>query len=187
MMEECAGTISWQRPNEFIADYYITKEIASRYPLKNISKFKKFIYESYNHESCPLDVRKKKKGETKKEASSANYNSDNKRIFKTFFKYFDKTDITIIKLIEKEKEKEKEDVPIVSNNNPEEDLNENNEILIQPKQYIFGGSKILLDEKSSYFNKWISSLLQFLREFDIQDEVKFIEKIYINIYKFKFI
>ena len=213
MKQECASNVFWKRPNEFIADYYLTKEIISKYPSKNIPKFKKFIYEIYNHDYCPLDAKKKKNKLFVKDTNIANYSSDNKKIFKNFFKYFDKNDFTMIRLIEKEKEKEKEidiergkekdmqrDKEIFDNKVKEKEKNfvnenynnnyDNNEIgnedelneiyknenngnTRQKKQLTFGGSKILIDEKTSFFNKWISSLLQFIREFELQDEVNY--------------
>jgi hypothetical protein len=180
MREESGENVLWKRPNEFIADFYITKEIILRYPMKNIFKFKKFLYEMYNHDYCPMEIRKKKKGESKKDQNLAHYNPENKRIFKNFFKYLDKNDFFIIKLIEKEdnsnnNNNNKIDDENNSNNNNNQNIrNENINIgnSSLTKMITFGGSKILLDEKTSFFNKWISSILQFIKEFEIQDEVK---------------
>jgi hypothetical protein len=179
MREECGENVLWKRPNEFIADFYITKEIITRYPLKNLFKFKKFIYEMYNHDTCPMDIKKKKNRESKKDANLAHYNSENKRLFKSFFKFLDKNDFYLIKLIEKEDNSNSnsnkiDDENINNNNNNENTKNENIKIANSTltKMMTFGGSKILLDEKTSFFNKWISSILQFIREFEIHDEVK---------------
>lgn len=130
-----------------------------RYPLKNMTKFKKFIYEIYSHDTCPMETKKKRKGDNRKDTNLANYTSENKRIFKNFFKYFDKSDFSVIKLVERD--------DFVKN--PEDDIGN----IPIAKLMTFGGSKILLDEKTSFFNKWISSILQFLREFEVNDDVKF--------------
>lgn len=130
-------------------------------------KFKKFIYEMYYSDSCPLELKRKKKNDNKKDPNKENYNSDNKKLFKLFFKFFEKSDFLII---DKHVPKYDFDIPILTspeNADDEEIFESNKQDLFESK----GGSKIQIDEKSSFFNKWISSLLQFLIEFDLKDDV----------------
>lgn len=169
LKEECGGNFVWKRFNEYVADYFLLKEISIKNPSKNISKFKKFIYEMYFQESCPIEFKKKKKNEnsnSKKESISGNYTSENKKLFKTFFRFFEKSDLDVVKLFGKDD----------FSYNREEELEIKKQ---QSKVNWIGGSSILLEEKSSFFNKWISSILQFVKEFDITDEVKYFFKTYL--------
>jgi hypothetical protein len=122
------------------------------------------LYEIYCSESCPFEWKKKKK-----EQNYGNYNFENKKLFKIFFRIFEKSDFFII---DHQHQKNDFDASVLLKQKDEENVDKN------INQDIGGydsknGTKLQIDEKSSFFNKWISCLLQFLIEFDIQDEVFF--------------
>jgi len=197
-MQEGQEDIIWKRPSEYIIDYYLTKEIASRYPLKNITKFKKLIYDVYHHTECPTDHKKKKKTHhsdiLNKLENKFDYTSENKRLMKTFFKIFDKNDFYIIKHREKDEEALNSDEDSEKNSNSKtmkKDDNHNQETSSSlyfkssnGKLKTFCPRKIQIDERACFFTKWISSILQFIKEFDIYDDVKHftfsLNKIFIN-------
>lgn len=131
--------------------------------MKNSPKFKNFLYEMYYSDSCPFEWKRKRKDQ-----NSGNYNIENKKLFKIFFRFFEKSDFFII---DHQQQKNDFDSPILSEEMDEENIEDDNNINQDIGFDSKSGTKIQIDEKSSFFNKWISSLLQFLIEFDIQDEV----------------
>jgi len=216
MQQESKGNVIWKRPSEYIADYYLTKEIASRFPLKNIIKFKKLIYDVYFHSECPVENKKKKKNNNifhHKNNDKGEYTSENKRIFKSFFGIFDKQDFYIIKHRDKgdnfvdsddceenfNEKNRKISLNATTNNSSKNNFNSikkqggldnnsnntaaavkniNNEVTHAVKfksadgRFIsFFPRKIVIEEKACYFTKWLSSILQFIREFNISDDV----------------
>jgi len=111
--EEIKGNIFWRRPNEYIHEYYLTKEIISRYPFKNTLKIRKFVYETYSRDSCPIENIKHNRFLSNELKSD--FSSENKRNMKIFFKVFDKNDFYIVKyfndqgIIDKNKPKDNEE------------------------------------------------------------------------------
>lgn len=185
ILNQVQGNLIWKRPSEYIQDYYLTKEITSRFPLKNSSKFKRLIYDAYFHTECPIENKKKKKNHHNNDLfhkleNKIEYTSENKRIFKTFFKIFDKQDFYIVKHREKGEDSDSE-----IDNNHRKSVKENikkddydstpavNFKNANGKIECFFPRKIKIEEKSSYFTKWLSSILQFIREFNINDDVSF--------------
>ena len=135
--------------------------------MKNSPKFIKNIYEMYYSDTCPIDIRKKKRSESIKKDPNSNYNAENKRIYKSIFKHFEKSDFSIINFIQND------DFDMQpSDGTPVEIKKQESKSDNQPIFTFLGGSKIMIEEKASFFTKWVSSILQFLREFDIVDEVK---------------
>jgi hypothetical protein len=133
--------------------------------MKNNIKLKNLLFEMFYSESCPIDLNKKKKRETiKKEINSnmniGNFTGENKKLFKIFFRHFDKNDFSIVNFMQNESKS------ISLDEEYELDKPET-----KSKFSFLWGSKILIEEKSSFFNKYITSIFQFIREFDILDEV----------------
>ena len=49
------GVFSWKRPSQYIHQYLIRNEIITNYPLGNLTKINKFVYEMYYENSSPLN------------------------------------------------------------------------------------------------------------------------------------
>ncbi len=97
LLIESEGIIIWKRPYEYIHGYRLTKEIISRFPLGNAVKLKKFVYKMYYKESCPIENPKIKQNDRLIEEDIKNdFNIDNKRMMKNFFRIFDRNDFYII-------------------------------------------------------------------------------------------
>ena len=81
-----------------------------------MAKLKKFVYEMYNENSCPLNEyitpdKKMKRRDSKLQIVTkrhSDYTSENKRMLKSMFKIFDKNDFFVVKHLDVKKEKEKE-------------------------------------------------------------------------------
>lgn len=102
------GNIYWKRPIDYIIDYNLSREIITRYPLRNLTKFKKFIYETYNRETCPFEIKVNKYIDTTPAGENkSDYSSDNKRTFKVFFKILDNVNYYVVKHLEIEEEMDK--------------------------------------------------------------------------------
>ena len=93
--EESQGNLFWKRPNEYIHEYHLSKDIVSSYPFRNTLKIKKFIYEMYNRDAYPIENRKFNRFISQELKND--YSSENKRNMKNFFKVFDKNDFYVVK------------------------------------------------------------------------------------------
>jgi hypothetical protein len=200
-MKESQGELQWKRPSEYIFDNHLSKEIMSRFPLKNLIKFKNYIYEVYYQNECPLEKKKNKKKNNHDDFlnrldNKIEYSSENKRMFKNLFKIFDKDDFYIVKHREKDddfnnsyfdddnKNKGKIYENDIGENKEDLDENEINKNITENKdsnQFRDSNNKfnpfyprrINFEERACYFTKWIGSILQFIIEFHIFDEVNY--------------
>lgn len=109
------NVLAWRRPIHYIHEYLIRKEIISKFPLKNTAKLKKFVYEMYDENSCPLynynPADKKQNRKVLKDPKLnivskrlTDYTSENKRFLKSLFKVFDKNEFYIVKYMHVENE-----------------------------------------------------------------------------------
>ena len=102
------------------------------------------------------------------------------------FKIFENEDFFIVKHIEKEADASShdEELDIVDIDNGNEEIKKSkkeessktiNNIFNIIKKVSntkhFTSSRISIEENSGYFTKWISSILQFIREFEINDVI----------------
>ena len=198
LFEDSNSEILWKRPSEYIIDLILNKEILYKFPMKNIKKYKKYIYDMYNKDLCPVDYKKRFSDNYFINDKNHEYTSENKRSFKFFFKIFDKNDYYIVKHLEKDQDHEyinvnsappqeyhkKDEKNIAILNKVADNINlgggnvnnnstGNNEYLNNVKNNsitkTFLPNSICIDENSSFFVKWISSILQFIKEFEIYD------------------
>ena len=80
-------------------------EIITRYPLRNTGNVKKFVYEMYEENSCPVSEYTPKESKLSKKNSFVNvvsdrhsdYNKENKRMLRQLFKIFDKNEFFVCK------------------------------------------------------------------------------------------
>lgn len=145
-----------------------------------MTKFKKFIYDKYNEENCPFEVKRYKK----KNDIKSDYTSENKKIFKSFFKLLDKNDFYVVNHLGKDIENptvqdqdHKKHQPIRSSVNmfhfkKEEVVNGASvQSVKNSKANEFVPTKLYIEENSCYFTKWLSSIFQFIKDFEIYDDV----------------
>ena len=186
MDETLTGNILWKRPYDYITDHRLGVEISLRYPTKNVSKLKKYINDLYIKETCPVENKGFKINEFLLSGGTNDLSLDNKRLFKDMFKIFENEDFFIVKHIEKEADASShdEELDIVDIDNGNEEIKKSkkeessktiNNIFNIIKKVSntkhFTSSRISIEENSGYFTKWISSILQFIREFEINDVI----------------
>jgi hypothetical protein len=176
--------MGFKRPEEYIHNYLLRMQILKSYPFRNANNLCKFIYEMYYEESCPLD---KYTFETKAGRKISNpylnvvtnrpldYTSENKKLLKEMFVIFGKRDFFVVKheimdmnLKEKKGESSK-NVPLL----------ELDELILNSTSFKnssksqkfkrFIPSQLVIEESAGIFTKWMTSILQFITEFEIED------------------
>ncbi len=210
----CQSQIKWLRPEQYIREYLVEREVKILNPNKNSIKLRKRIKETFlemnqdklsYHYSGDLDENKSTQSNNRKKHHiiSSELTLDEKRfrqLNKEIFKYYDMhIDIKVVPILdnnEPEKEKSFSDISLNNNNivndlsinlnnlNNKSTINANrndrnkpeqktttNLISLQPHQpqpnKVLLPSDLSLDDKLPNFSKWMSSIMQLIKDLEM--------------------
>lgn len=173
LANELRKEVKWKRPENYVMDSYLDKDLLAKFPHKNHVHLRNSIKEFYYKD---LQIKKEKKlkklkkeHEHEDDDSIDNYLEDNsqKRLYMKFFKHLEaKYDYKICPVVE-EIDFEKE-----YDTNRTESYSHNNDEVSHSKVKKMIPSNLVTKDKICDFLKWITSIFQTVNELKIHDSFK---------------